>query len=97
MARTMKAGGLNHKTWITRYELPIASQAGGIDLHPLGFEAQMHQFYAKSQGNKASLKHKYDRFESSHRFSPRKKRNKKIWTKCAYWNGASSHKCEIFK
>jgi len=62
VGRTMKAGGLNHKTWITRYELPISSQAGGVDLHELGFEAQMHQFYAKSQGDKASLKHKYDRF-----------------------------------
>ncbi|MDF0675686.1 MAG: AAA domain-containing protein [Nitrospira sp.] len=64
VGRTVKAGGLNHKTWITRYELPIASQAGGIDLHELGFEAQMHQFYAKSQGDKASLKHKYDRFRA---------------------------------
>ena len=62
VGRTMKAGGLNHKTWVTRYELPIASQAGGVDLHELGFEAQMHQFYAKSQGDKASLKYKYDRF-----------------------------------
>lgn len=62
VARTMKAGGLNHTTWITRYELPIASNASDIDLHKLGFEAQMHQFYAKSQGDKASLKHKYDRF-----------------------------------
>ena len=61
VGRTMKAGGLNHKTWITRYELPIASQAGGVDLHELGFEAQMYQFYAKSQGDKASLKQKYDR------------------------------------
>jgi hypothetical protein len=62
VGRIMKAGGLNHKTWITRYELPISSQADGVDLHELGFEAQMHQFYAKSQGDKASLKHKYDRF-----------------------------------
>ncbi len=62
VGRTMKAGGLNHKTWITRYELPIASQADGVDLQELGFEAQRHQFYAKSQGDKASLKHKYDRF-----------------------------------
>ena len=62
VGRTMKAGGLNHKTWITRYELPIASHAGGVELHELGFEAQMHQFYAKSQGDKASLKYKYDRF-----------------------------------
>lgn len=62
VGRTMKAGGLNHKTWVTRYELPIASQAAGIDLHELGFEAQMQQFYTKSQGDKASLKQKYDRF-----------------------------------
>ncbi len=62
VARTMKAGGLNYSTWMTRYELPIASRAEGIDLHELGFEAQMHQFYAKSQADKASLKHKYERF-----------------------------------
>jgi uncharacterized protein (UPF0147 family) len=62
VGRTMKAGGLNHKTWMTRYELPIASHAGGVELHELAFEAQMHQFYAKSQGDKASLKYKYDRF-----------------------------------
>ncbi len=62
VGRTMKAGGLNHKTWITRYELPMVAQVGGIDLRELGFEAQMHHFYAKSQGDKASLKHKYDRF-----------------------------------
>jgi uncharacterized protein (UPF0147 family) len=47
---------------MTRYELPIASHAGGVELHELAFEAQMHQFYAKSQGDKASLKYKYDRF-----------------------------------
>ena len=62
VGRTMKAGGLNHKTWVTRYELPIAAHAAAVDLHELGFEAQMHQFYAKSQCDKASLKHKYDRF-----------------------------------
>jgi hypothetical protein len=62
VGKTMKAGGLNHKTWITRYELPMVAQVGGVDLRELGFEAQMHHFYAKSQGDKASLKHKYDRF-----------------------------------
>ena len=62
IARTMKIGGLNYKTWISRYELPLSQQVGGIDLHPLGFEAQMHQFYAKSQADKASLRNKYDRF-----------------------------------
>ncbi|UVT18514.1 MAG: hypothetical protein H8K03_11785 [Nitrospira sp.] len=62
VARTMNAGGLNYRTWMTRYELPIASRTGGIDLHELGFEAQMHRFYARSQADKASLKHKYERF-----------------------------------
>lgn len=62
VGRTMKAGGLNPRTWVTRYELPLVSQAAGLDLHELSFEAQMHQFYAKSQGDKATLKQKYDRF-----------------------------------
>jgi hypothetical protein len=77
VGRTMKAGGLNHNTWITRYELPIASQAGGVDLHELAFEAQMHQFYAKSQGNKASLKHKYDRFRELTPFLSQKEAKQK--------------------
>ena len=77
VGRTMKAGGLNHNTWITRYELPIASQAGGVDLHELGFEAQMHQFYAKSQGDKASLKHKYDRFRELAPFLSQKEAKQK--------------------
>lgn len=77
VGRTMKAGGLNHTTWITRYELPIALQAGGVDLQELGFEAQMHQFYAKSQGNKASLKHKYDRFRELAPFLSQKEAKQK--------------------
>lgn len=77
VGRIMKAGGLNHKTWITRYELPLASQAGGVDLHELGFEAQMHQFYAKSQGDKASLKHKYDRFRELAPFLSQKEAKQK--------------------
>jgi hypothetical protein len=64
VGRTMKAGGLNPRTWVTRYELPIVSQAAGLDLQELSFEAQMHQFYAKSQGDKATLKQKYDRFRA---------------------------------
>ena len=77
VGRTMKAGGLNHKTWITRYELPLASQAGGVDLPELGFEAQMHQFYAKSQGDKASLRHKYDRFRELAPFLSQKEAKQK--------------------
>lgn len=62
IARTMKAGGLSYKMWISRYEMPITSQRAGISLGELGFEAQMHQFYAKSRAEKASLRRKYDRF-----------------------------------
>lgn len=77
VARAMKAGGLNHTTWMTRYELPITSQAGGLDLRELGFEAQMHQFYAKSQGDKASLKQKYDRFRELAPFLSQKEAKQK--------------------
>jgi len=62
IARTMKAGGLSYKMWISRYEMPITPQSGGIDLRELGFEAQMHQFYAKALAEKASLRRKYERF-----------------------------------
>lgn len=62
IARTMKAGGLSYKMWISRYEMPVTPQASGISLHELGFEAQMHQFYAKARAEKASLRRKYERF-----------------------------------
>ena len=62
IARAMKAAGLMYKTWISRYEMALAQHAGGIAIHELGFEAQMHQFYAKSHAEKAALRKKYDRF-----------------------------------
>lgn len=62
IARAMKAGGLTYRTWISRYELAVTAQAAGIGLHELGFEAQMHQFYAKARAEKASLRRKYERF-----------------------------------
>jgi hypothetical protein len=62
MARAMKAGGLTYKTWISRYEMTLAQQASGLAIHELGFEAQMHQFYAKSRADKAALRRKYERF-----------------------------------
>ncbi len=77
VGRTMKAGGLNYKTWTTRYELPTASHAAGIELHELGFETQMHQFYAQSRGDKASLKHKYDRFRELAPFLSQKEARQK--------------------
>jgi hypothetical protein len=62
IARAMKAGGLIYKTWISRYEMTLAQQASGLAIHELGFEAQMHQFYAKSRADKAALRRKYERF-----------------------------------
>lgn len=62
IARAMKAAGLTYKTWVTRYEMALAQQVEGIAVQELGFEAQMHQFYAKSRADKAALRRKYERF-----------------------------------
>ena len=62
IARAMKAAGLTYKTWVTRYEMALAQQADGVGIQELGFEAQMHQFYAKSRTDKAALRGKYERF-----------------------------------
>ncbi|MEW6542894.1 MAG: AAA domain-containing protein [Nitrospirota bacterium] len=61
-ARAMRAAGLTYKSWLCRYEMPVLAQASGMALAELGFEAQMHQFYAKSRADKAALRRKYDRF-----------------------------------
>jgi hypothetical protein len=62
IARAMKAVGLMYQTWVSRYEMPLAQQVEGIMIQELGFEAQIHQFYAKSHADKAALRRKYDRF-----------------------------------
>jgi len=62
IARAMKAGGLVYKTWVSRYEMTVGQQAFGLPIQELGFEAQMHQFYAKSRADKAALRRKYERF-----------------------------------
>ncbi|HJT20181.1 MAG TPA: hypothetical protein VJ746_06905, partial [Nitrospira sp.] len=62
IAKAMKAAGLVYKTWISRYEMALAQQAAGLPIQDLGFEAQMHQFYAKSRADKAALRKKYERF-----------------------------------
>ena len=62
IARTLRAAGLTFKSLLSRYEMAVASQAAGMPLTDLGFEAQMHQFYAKSRAEKASLRKKYERF-----------------------------------
>ncbi|MBS0172836.1 MAG: hypothetical protein JSR64_02230, partial [Nitrospira sp.] len=52
-ARAIKAAGLTFKSWLSRYELATSKESAGIPLPDLGFEAQMHQFYAKSRSDKA--------------------------------------------
>jgi hypothetical protein len=62
IARAMKAVGLIYKTWVSRYEMALVQQVEDIGIQELGFEAQMHQFYAKSRADKAVLRRKYERF-----------------------------------
>jgi hypothetical protein len=62
LARAMRAAGLSFKSLLCRYEMPLQVDVGGMALHELGFEAQMHQFYAKSRADKAALRRKYERF-----------------------------------
>jgi len=61
-ARTLKAASLPFKSLLCRYELSLAPEAAGMPLPDMGFEAQMHQFYAKSRAEKATLRRKYERF-----------------------------------
>jgi hypothetical protein len=53
---------LTFKSLLSRYEMSVEPQTAGMPLSDLGFEAQMHQFYAKSRAEKATLRKKYDRF-----------------------------------
>ena len=62
IARALKHAPLPYKSLVTRYEMPVEKTASGIALGELGFEAQMHQFYARSRADKAALRRKYERF-----------------------------------
>ncbi|MES4785084.1 MAG: hypothetical protein C4294_03895, partial [Nitrospiraceae bacterium] len=62
IARTLKAAGLTFKSLLSRYEMAVQMQTAGMTLSDLGFEAQMHQFFAKSRADKATLRRKYERF-----------------------------------
>ena len=62
MARTLRNAALPIKSLLSRYELPLFEEAGGVRLGELSFENHMHQFYAKANANKTALRKKYDRF-----------------------------------
>jgi len=65
MARAMKAGGLSYQTWVCRYEMSILPESHGIGLQDLGFEAQMHRFYARSHAEKPPSGGNMSGFEKS--------------------------------
>jgi hypothetical protein len=62
MARTLRNAALPIKSLLSRYELPVSEEIGGVVLKELSFENHMHQFYAKANANKTALRKKYDRF-----------------------------------
>lgn len=62
MAKTFQSAGLPHHSLISCYEVPVLTHAAGISLQDLGFEAQMHSFFAQSHSHKDVLRKKYDRF-----------------------------------
>lgn len=61
-ARAFRAAGLQYRSLLSRYEMSLRTDTSGLSIHDLGFEAQVHQFYARSRAEKASLRRKYDRF-----------------------------------
>jgi len=62
MARALRNAALPIKSLLSRFEIPIGEESGGVLLHELGFEKHMHQFYAKANAHKTALRKKYDRF-----------------------------------
>ena len=62
IAKAMRASALQFKSLVCRYEMPLLQDASGMPLFDLGFEAQIHRFYAKSRSEQDALRRKYERF-----------------------------------
>ena len=62
LAKTLRNAALPFHSLLSCYEVPVLQQAEGIPLGELGFEAQMHKFFAKSRSHKDALRQKYERF-----------------------------------
>jgi len=62
LAKTLRNAALPFHSLLSRYEVPVLTQAEGVPLGELGFEAQMHKFFAKSRSHKDALRQKYERF-----------------------------------
>ena len=61
-AKTVRNAGLPFQSLLSRYEVPVLKEVEGVPLGELGFEAQMHNFFAKSRSHKHALRRTYDRF-----------------------------------
>ena len=62
LAKTLRNAALPFHSLLSRYEVPVLKQAEGVPLGELGFEVQMHKFFAKSRSHKDALRQKYERF-----------------------------------
>jgi len=62
IARSLRAAGLTFKSLMSRYEMPVHTDKTAKGLQDLGFEAQMHLFFAQSRADKLALRRKYERF-----------------------------------
>ena len=60
----------------------------GHSLPDLGFEAQMHQFMPSLGPTRRRCARSTIGFANLRPSSPIRRKSKKIWTKCASWNGA---------
>ena len=62
LAKALRTAALPYKSLLSRYEVAVLTEASGIPLSELGFETQMHGFFAKSRANKDVLRAQYNRF-----------------------------------
>jgi hypothetical protein len=63
LTRQLKLLALPYASLLTRYETDAPTVAGPSPLRDLGFEAQMHRFFARARADKAALRGKYERFK----------------------------------
>ena len=61
-AKTLRNAGLPFQSLLSRYEVSMLREVEGVPLGELGFEAQMHNFFATSRSHKHALRRTYDRF-----------------------------------
>lgn len=62
LAKTLRNAGLPFQSLLSRYEVSVLREVEGVPLGELGFEAQMHNFFATSRSHKHALRRTYDRF-----------------------------------